>query len=436
MIDGENAPPPKRRIRRLLFKKRWMTAAAVTALVTVVWLAREPIADRFISDELGNRGVAARYRIDAIGFRSERLSNVVIGDPANPDLTAKNVEVLLGYGWSGPYVTEIRADGVRLYGKFVGGRLSFGALDKFRDPTSTDPFALPDLAVVLRDARARVETPWGDVGAALNGGGNLRRDFTGKLALVAPSLAAAGCSGREVSFYGTLLVRNVRPQLVGPLRGRSLTCADGSVAAASPQIALDVSLSEDLQSWKSEADASIAQLVAGPVQADRLGVLARFDGTAKQTRLDVDADMARVRGADFAAETVSLDASGVVGRAAPTLDGRISFAQASGSAAMRRLIAESVSGFADTPIGPLATKASLAVSRILANASGSADFALSGAGPTARVDLIAPKLTSASGARVTGISSDEVGKLTARPAPLFWRRAAGVSAAATCPRGR
>ncbi len=417
MIDGEDAPPPKRRLRRLLFKKRWMTAAAVTALVAGVWLAREPIADRFISDELGSRGVAARYQIDAIGFRSERLSNVVIGDPANPDLTAKKVEVLLGYGWSGPYVTEIRADGVRLYGKFVDGRLSFGALDKFRDPTSTDPFALPDLAVVLRDARARVETPWGDVGAALSGGGNLRRDFTGKLALVAPSVAAAGCSGQDVSFYGTLLVRNVRPQLVGPLRGGNLSCANGKVTAASPQIALDVSLSEDLQSWKGDADASIAQVVAGPVQADRLGVLARFEGTTAQTKLDIDADMARVRGADFSAATVSVDAKGVVGSAAPKLDGRISFASASGSAAIRRSLADSVGGLTDTPLGPLATKASLALSRMLAEASGSADFALTGAGPTARVDLIAPQLTSASGARFTGSADSRIGYLYGAPRP-------------------
>jgi hypothetical protein len=420
MTEPDDAPRPKWHRRTLLFKKRWMTAGAVIVVIAGVWIAREPIADRFISDELGSRGVPARYKIDSIGFRSERLSNVVIGDPKNPDLTAKKVEVLLGYGWSGPYVTEIRAEGVRLFGRFVDDRLSFGALDKFRDPTSTDPFALPDLGVVLRDARARVETPWGNVGAALSGGGNLRRDFTGKLALVAPRAAAAGCEGRDVSFYGTLLVRDVRPQLVGPLRGSGLSCANGSVTAASPQIALDVSLSEDLQSWKGEADASIAQLVTGPVKADRLGVLARFDGNATATKLDLDADMARVRGADFAAETVSIDAKGVVGRAAPKLDGQIRFARASGSAAMRRTLADSVSGLAETPLGPLAAKASGALSRMLADVGGSADFALDGEGPSARIDLIAPQLASASGARFTGSPDSRIGYLygAAQPAVL------------------
>lgn len=411
MTEAEEAPRRKWHHRTLLFKKRWMTAGAVIVVIAGVWVAREPIADRFITDQLGGRGVPAQYQIDAIGFRSERLSNVVIGDPKNPDLTAKKVEVLLGYSWSGPYVTEIRAEGVRLYGRFIDDRLSFGALDKFRDPTSTDPFALPDFTVVLRDARARVETPWGNVGAALTGGGNLRRDFTGKLALIAPRVTAAGCEGRDVSFYGTLLVRDVRPQLVGPLRGQSLSCADGGVTAASPQVALDMSLSEDLQSWKGEADASIAALAAGPVQAERLGVLARFNGTAAATRLNLDVDMARVRSADFAAETVSIDAKGVVGQKAPTLSGQVRFARASGSATLRRTLTDSVGGLSETPIGPLATKASAALSRMLADVGGSADFALVGEGPSARVDLIAPQLASASGARFTGSADSRIAYL-------------------------
>ena len=268
MTDPADGAKPRFKYRTLLFRKRWLTAGAVIILVAGVWIAREPIADEFISDQLDSRGVPARYTIERIGFRSEILSNIVIGDPKRPDLTATRVEVLLGYGWSGPYVSGINAEGVRLYGRFADGRLSFGSLDKFRDPESKDPFALPVLSVALRDAGARVETPWGDIGAALNGSGNLRRDFTGKLALVAPRVKASGCDGDDVSFYGTLLVRDVRPQLVGPLRGRSLRCADGGVSAASPQVALDLSLSEDLRSlpidqmFERAYETTMAQLTA------------------------------------------------------------------------------------------------------------------------------------------------------------------------------
>lgn len=419
MADGEETPVRRPRYRTLLFKKRWLTAGAVAALVAGVWLAREPIADRFIREQLDSLGIAASYRVDDIGFRTERLSNVVIGDPKRPDLMAKTVVVSLGYGWRGPYVSEIRADGVRLYGRFTEGRLSFGALDKFRDPTSTDPFALPDLSVVLKDARARVETPWGDVGAALNGGGNLRTAFTGKLALVAPDIAAAGCSGDGISFYGTVSVRDVRPRLVGPLRGKALRCADGSVTAAAPQIALDLSLSENLQSWKGSADARIAKLVAGPVQADRLGVIARFDGTAAETNLDIDADMARVRGPDFAAESVNLDARGIVGAKAPKLDGRVAFARASASAGLRQSITASAGGLKGTSIGPLAGKATAALSRMLANAGGSAEFTLVGEGEAARVDVMALQLASASGARFSGSADSRISYLWAAAKPAM-----------------
>ena len=411
MTDATDGAAPRFKYRKLLFKKRWLTAGAVIVLVAGAWIAREPIADEFIRGELSGRDVPARYTIERIGFRSEILSDIVIGDPKRPDLTARRVEVLLGYGWSGPYVSGINAEGVRLYGRFIDGRLSFGSLDKFRDPESKDPFALPDLSVALRDARARVETPWGDVGAALNGGGNLRHDFTGKLALIAPRVAAAGCNGDDVSFYGTILVRDVRPQLVGPLRGRSLRCADGSVSAASPQIALDLSLTEDLQSWKGKADASIVRLIAGSLAADRMGLLASFDGTAVLTKLAIDADMARLRGPDFAAESVNLEAEGSVGSAAPKFDGRIGFARASGSADLRRSLAESARGLAGSPVGPLAEKAMAALGRVLADASGSAGFALAGEGATARVDLIAPELTSASGARFTGSADSRIGYL-------------------------
>lgn len=430
MTEGDGAVRRRWHPRKLLFKKRWMTAGAVAALATGTWLAREPIADEFIRGELESRGVPAQYRIDAIGFRSERLSNIVIGDPARPDLTARKVEVLLGYGFTGPNVSEIRAEGVRLYGRFVDGRLSFGALDKFRDPASTDPFALPDLAVLLRDARARVETPWGDVGAALNGSGNLRENFAGKLALVAPALSTAGCNAQHVSFYGDLRVRDVRPALVGPLRAQSLTCDNGAVRAASPQVAIDLSLSEDLRQWRGSADASIASIAAASLRADRLGVVARFDGSAVKTELDVDAEMARLRGPDFSADMVRLEAAGSVGSAAPRFDGTVDFANASLSAAARRAIADSARGLDGTPLGPLATKATGAIGRAMASTRGRADFQLTGEGPLARIDLIAPQLASASGARFTGSADSRVGYLYGAEQPTLlvageWRLGGG-----------
>ena len=407
-------------VERRRLKKRWLAGGVAVVAAGGLWLAREPIADDLIRQQLDARGVPARYEVEQIGFRTQRLTGIVIGDPARPDLTARSVEVTLDYGLGGPYVSAIKADGLRLYGRFVDGRLSLGALDRFRDPDSKDPLALPDLRATLTDARARVETPWGDVGAALNGRGHLRRDFSGTLALVAPAVSAGGCEAEAVSFYGPLTVRSLKPRLVGPLRGRALRCADAGVAAASPQIALDVALGEDLASWDGKADAALASLAAGSLRAERVALLAAFKGDAARTALTLDGEAVRLTGPDFAANRVDLDATGTVGKGAPKLTGSLSFASAAASAGLRQRIAASAKGLEGSPAGPLAGKAMDAVAHMLADMGGSAGFALTGEGRTARIELIAPELTSASGARLSGGADSRIGYLFAAAVPAFF----------------
>ena len=57
--------------------------------VAAVWIWRKPIADDYIRDELERRGVTATYQLDRVGFRTQQVSNLVIGDPANPDLSVR-----------------------------------------------------------------------------------------------------------------------------------------------------------------------------------------------------------------------------------------------------------------------------------------------------------------------------------------------------------
>ena len=89
---------PRRRFRMPLRRPRW--ALVVTGLVlllalivTVVWMSRLRIASDVIRRELDRRGVQASYRVTGIGLQKQRLEDVVIGDPRNPDLTARWVEV-------------------------------------------------------------------------------------------------------------------------------------------------------------------------------------------------------------------------------------------------------------------------------------------------------------------------------------------------------
>src|SRR5437867_668174 len=59
----------------------------------VLWTQRRPIAENFIARELKRRGVTATYHLDRVGLRTQQISNLVIGDPADPDLVAPLAQV-------------------------------------------------------------------------------------------------------------------------------------------------------------------------------------------------------------------------------------------------------------------------------------------------------------------------------------------------------
>ena len=58
--------------------------------VAAVWIQRRPIATHYLKREFERRGVQASYHLDKVGFRTQQVSNLVIGDPGHPDLIAKH----------------------------------------------------------------------------------------------------------------------------------------------------------------------------------------------------------------------------------------------------------------------------------------------------------------------------------------------------------
>ena len=131
--------------------------------------------------------VAADYRIVAIGPFVQRLEDVRIGDPAAPDLTARSIELQLGYGLGGPYLRAVRAEGVRLSARVIDGRVSLGAIDRLLPASTGAPIALPDIAVALKDTQVALDTPAGAIGASIEGSGNLTDGFGGRVTIAAPA---------------------------------------------------------------------------------------------------------------------------------------------------------------------------------------------------------------------------------------------------------
>src|SRR3954469_8838373 len=96
---------------------RWIALALALLLLAaflILWLERKDIAAGYVDRELARRGVRATYTVRRLGFGSQRLDNLVLGDPARPDVTARWVEIRLSWGFRNPRVSLATARGVRL----------------------------------------------------------------------------------------------------------------------------------------------------------------------------------------------------------------------------------------------------------------------------------------------------------------------------------
>jgi translocation and assembly module TamB len=221
----------------------WRSLAVLILLAliaaAIAWAMRKDIARNYADAEIKRRGIPARYQITEIGPSRQRLEKISLGDPANPDLTADWAEVITVTGFSGVSMKMVRAGGVRLKGKFADGRTTFGVLDKLLPPPSDKPFTLPDFRVELSDARIRLYTPYGPVGARFDGGGNIATSLKGKLAAIMPNTVIdPKCKANGLSVYLDVSTVSRRISAKGPVRAGGANCAGVNVAFPQAQIDL------------------------------------------------------------------------------------------------------------------------------------------------------------------------------------------------------
>jgi translocation and assembly module TamB len=265
----------------------------VALVLLLVWSARKPIARNVIDDALTRRGVPARYVITRFGVRSQRLENIVIGDPKAPDLTAEWAEV--GFGFSGiyPSLKVVRAKGVRVRGRIIDGKLSLGALDRLLPKPSGEPFALPNIDLALDDARMRLETPAGVVGLALSGRGNLTDGFMGRLAAISKRLESGGCVVDRPTAVMHIAIADRQPALDGPLRASRMAC--GSNVVENPRSAIDVAFSATLERWRGGAMIAAGAVGSGGYGAEALQGRISFNGDARDSDAHVALGLEQVR---------------------------------------------------------------------------------------------------------------------------------------------
>jgi len=232
--------------------------------IAVIWLERRPIATHYISRELERRGVTATYHLDRVGFRTQEVSNLVIGDPRHPDLTARYARLQTRLKLDGSFeVYRIVARGVRLRGRLVHGRVSWGQIDKLLPPPTNKPFQLPNFALDIADSSISLVTPFGPVGLALQGSGQLSGGFKGRVAVDSPQLTPGKCTAVQLRANLAVAVIARHPNAEGPVTLSSFACPVSHFYAVAPRFDAKTRFNESFTSVDGGGRMAISTLTAG-----------------------------------------------------------------------------------------------------------------------------------------------------------------------------
>lgn len=391
-------------------RKRWRVTYAVTfALllgIVFLWTQRERIADDVLADQLGKYDIPATYKIESISPDRQVLTNIVIGDPDRPDLTIERAVVRLRYGFGLPTIGAAELTGARLFASYRGGKLSLGSLDPLVFADSDQPPGLPDMDLMLVDARALVETDAGPFGVFAEGKGWLPGGFAGRLAATAPRLTAGGCDVDGATLFGAVTTATGQASFSGPVRLARLTCPNSAVVLGASTLELAATASPTFE----RVDATARAALGGVGFTD--ASLARMTGDieASLTGQGVDArfDLAGQGLAHPQAKLASLTLDGAVrvreGSDRITLDGSLAGEGLAAGSGLDQALAGIVAQSEGTLFAPLAAKARAALKQALPGSTLAADFALRRTGAVTTVTVPSAFVRSASGADLLALS--------------------------------
>ena len=225
-------------------------------------IQRRPIAGHYLKGEFEQRGVQASYHLDRIGFRTQEVSNLVIGDPKRPDLVARHAIIQIRLKLDGNFaVYRVVARGVRLRGRLIHGKVSWGQIDKLLPPPSNAPFQLPDIVLDLADSSIALATPFGPVGIAADGNGRLSGGFKGHLAVASPRVAPGKCAALDLHVLVTVAVVARHPQVEGPVTLNRFSCPISRFNVLSPRFDAKASFNEAFTKVDGSGRMAIAILI-------------------------------------------------------------------------------------------------------------------------------------------------------------------------------
>lgn len=257
--------PESVRPRRFRLGVLGWTALGAVGVVGAVWLARAPLAHWAISQALA--GVEHRFTLSRVELDGVTIADLRVGPAAAPDLAIARASA--GIVWRPlPSLDLVAVDGLRAKARLTDQGFSFGALDRFLQPTAPgERPRLPAVRLDLSDLRFDLDTPLGPMTAAGAGEGRLRQDFTFTAALSGPQGIAGEATARSTAQAVTAAATlNATRLVVGETQARDVAVQLNATLSADAD-------QGDFTARAAVAAASIAGLDANGLEATTRGVL-------------------------------------------------------------------------------------------------------------------------------------------------------------------
>jgi hypothetical protein len=337
----------------------------VMAIIALVWIERRPIATHFLKGEFERRGVTATYHLDRVGLRTQEVHDLVIGDPKRPDLVARHAIIQMRLKWNGSFeVYRVYARGVRLRGRLVHGKVSWGQIDKLLPPPSNKPFELPNFALDVRDSTIALATPFGPVGIALEGNGMLSGGFKGRAAVNSPRLVPGRCAAINLRTNVAVSVVARRPQIDGPVTLDSFACPASRLAVVTPRFDAKASFNESFTSIDGSGRMAISTMTAGANGLAAFVGELTYKGPLSDVRGGVKLSAQRSRMGTIYADRTRLNGGYALGIRSGTfaMTGDFAADSATLDPSMIAGVTQPLAAAAKTPIGPVASAIGRAIS--------------------------------------------------------------------------
>ena len=345
--------------------------ALLVIAAAIIWIWRKPIADDYIRDELERRGVTASYTLDRVSFRTQQISNLTIGDPANPDLTVRRAIIQLRIKWNGSAeVYRVVGRGVRLKGRLLpSGRVSWGQIDKLLPQPSGKPFRLPDLAIDVADATISLATPYGPMGFAVVGQGKLSGGFAGKLAASSPGLDLGNCRLDRFRAFVDVGVTGRRPNVKGPIGADGLNCPASDLHLARPRMEIDSSFAEGFDRFDGGGRLTMAAFQAGENGLANVVSNLTFRGSPTRALGQIDLAAQKARLAKIMADRTRFNGRYRLDTERGTLDvvGDYGANSVALAPSMMAMLTDPLASAEGTPVGPIATALANSIHRAGSN---------------------------------------------------------------------